>query len=317
MINCYKILEVSNFADDAVIRKAYIKLAKLHHPDVAKNSDGERFKIISKAYDTLSDDNTRHYHDVKLRYYLESGSRTRTATRPRSRPTTNRGERPEHRDPRRPKSREEYEARKKRVERIQLRMDMLYYQKQNNFLQYEYRIIGWIVVSLFGWQQVYSNWFVDEESFAHMFAVLGFFLFGFATFGLYSNLYKMMRFKTYSGSKKYQYFRKSTRVWLIYVFVALALLPLVNSLRKSYHMKHYAKHAIVNYDDIFGSKKIQITFTPMGSNKKIVKHLAVTPNTLMDRQHGWVMIRFSKANPKIMEVVDRQEANYPLPAPLN
>ena len=317
MINCYKILEVPNFADDATVRKAYIKLAKLHHPDVAKHSDGERFKIISKAYDTLSDDNTRHYHDVKLRYYLESGRRTTSRTTYRPKAAQANDERPEHRDPRRPRSRKEYEERKKRVERLQLRIDMLYYQKQDNFLKYECRVLGWIVLSLFGWQQVYSNWFVDEESYAHMYAVLGFFFFGFASFGIYSNLYKMMRFKAYSGNKVSSYFKKSTRTWLLYTFIALAALPLLNHYRKVYHMKHYAKHAIVDYDDIHGHNQIQISFKPMGHDKTIVKHLKVTHNTLMDRQNRWVMIRFSKANPKIIEVVERQEVDYPLPAPLN
>lgn len=317
MINCYKILGVSNFADDTVIRKAYIKLAKLHHPDVAKNSDGEKFKIISKAYDTLSDDNTRHYHDVKLRYYLETGTRKSAYRRPRPGSHATDGERPPHRDPRRPKSRQEYEERKKRTERIQLRMDMLFYQKQNNRLSYEFRILGWIVISLFGWQQVYTNWFVDEESYAHMFAVLGFFLFGFATFGIYTNLYKMMRFKMYSGNKQYSYFRKSTRVWIIYLVVASAALPIVNSFRKSYHMKHYAKPAIVNYRALDDSGNIEINFKPIGHDKYIVKKLTVNENTLLDAEHHWVMIRFSKANPRIIEVMDREELNYPLPAPLN
>ncbi|MFT5513822.1 MAG: hypothetical protein ACI8SE_002233, partial [Bacteroidia bacterium] len=219
MINCYKILDVPNFSDDSVVRKSYIRLAKLHHPDVSKHSDGERFKVISKAYDTLSDDNTRQYHDQKLRYYLETG------TRPTSRPVQTAGESTHYRDPRRPKNKKEYLDRKARVERIKLRMDMIYYQRQNNVLRYEYRILGWMTVSALGWQQVYTNWFVDTESFDHMYAVLGFFLYVFATFGLYSNAYKMFRFRAYSGKKKIPYLKKSTRFWLTYLFIGLMVLP--------------------------------------------------------------------------------------------
>lgn len=53
----YKILSVSKDADGVTIKKAYRKLAVVHHPD--KNPDDEqaeeRFKDIGEAYETLSD----------------------------------------------------------------------------------------------------------------------------------------------------------------------------------------------------------------------------------------------------------------------
>ncbi|KAK8171751.1 hypothetical protein BKA80DRAFT_251301 [Phyllosticta citrichinensis] len=53
----YKILGVEKDADDNQIKKAYRKLAIIHHPD--KNPDdpeaAERFKDIGEAYETLSD----------------------------------------------------------------------------------------------------------------------------------------------------------------------------------------------------------------------------------------------------------------------
>lgn len=53
----YKILGVDKDAGEADIKKAYRKLAIVHHPD--KNPDdeqaAERFKDIGEAYETLSD----------------------------------------------------------------------------------------------------------------------------------------------------------------------------------------------------------------------------------------------------------------------
>ncbi|KAK7531501.1 tetratricopeptide [Phyllosticta citribraziliensis] len=62
----YKILGVEKDADDNQIKKAYRKLAIIHHPD--KNPDdpeaAERFKDIGEAYETLSD--SQNTYDATL-----------------------------------------------------------------------------------------------------------------------------------------------------------------------------------------------------------------------------------------------------------
>ena len=61
----YKSLGVPKDATAAEIKKAYRKLARVHHPDA--NNGGakseEKFKEISEAYDVLSDDKTRKEYD--------------------------------------------------------------------------------------------------------------------------------------------------------------------------------------------------------------------------------------------------------------
>lgn len=61
----YKILGVEKDANDNEIKKAYRKLAIVHHPD--KNPDDEsaagRFKDIGEAYETLSDPEKRARYD--------------------------------------------------------------------------------------------------------------------------------------------------------------------------------------------------------------------------------------------------------------
>lgn len=58
----YNILEVDQKADSGEIKKAFRKLALVHHPD--KGGDIEKFKDIQKAYEILSDDNRRQMYDA-------------------------------------------------------------------------------------------------------------------------------------------------------------------------------------------------------------------------------------------------------------
>ena len=61
----YKILALDKDCDDSQIKRAYRKLAIVHHP--AKNPDdpaaAERFKDVSEAYETLSDPEKRARYD--------------------------------------------------------------------------------------------------------------------------------------------------------------------------------------------------------------------------------------------------------------
>jgi len=61
----YEILGVSRTATADEIKKAFRKLARIHHPDVAKNKvTGEaKFKEINEAYEVLSDPEKRRKYD--------------------------------------------------------------------------------------------------------------------------------------------------------------------------------------------------------------------------------------------------------------
>jgi DnaJ family protein A protein 2 len=59
--NLYSILDVNKTDSITDIKKAYFKLAKIHHPD--KGGNPEMFKEISSAYEILSDDKKRKRYD--------------------------------------------------------------------------------------------------------------------------------------------------------------------------------------------------------------------------------------------------------------
>ena len=61
MKNPYQILGVGRKASPADIKKAYRRLAMLHHPD--RGGDENKFKEVTEAYDILSDPNKKRDFD--------------------------------------------------------------------------------------------------------------------------------------------------------------------------------------------------------------------------------------------------------------
>jgi DnaJ-class molecular chaperone len=59
----YKILNISDKADENEIKKSFRKLSLQYHPD--RGGDGEKFKEINEAYSTLSDKNKRRAYDMQ------------------------------------------------------------------------------------------------------------------------------------------------------------------------------------------------------------------------------------------------------------
>lgn len=66
-IDFYKILDIDNDASLDDIKKNYISLAKKYHPD-QKTGNVEMFQLVSKAYEVLSNKETRKNYDL---YYLK------------------------------------------------------------------------------------------------------------------------------------------------------------------------------------------------------------------------------------------------------
>jgi hypothetical protein len=74
-VDHYLVLGVARTADAAMIRAAYVALAKRYHPDVAAGNPelaAFNFRQITDAYQTLSDPDARAYYDARVQAALDA-----------------------------------------------------------------------------------------------------------------------------------------------------------------------------------------------------------------------------------------------------
>lgn len=65
----YEILGLDSSATPEDIKRAYRELAKKYHPDINKSATSEElFKLITEAYDVLSDDALRRKYDLYRKF---------------------------------------------------------------------------------------------------------------------------------------------------------------------------------------------------------------------------------------------------------
>jgi curved DNA-binding protein len=65
-INFYELLQVDRDAHPTIIRYAYRFLAAMYHPDNSESGNAEKFRIITEAWRTLSDEGKRAAYDMSL-----------------------------------------------------------------------------------------------------------------------------------------------------------------------------------------------------------------------------------------------------------
>ena len=80
----YEVLGLPREASEAEIKKAYRRLARDHHPDANPDDSGaeERFKVLTEAYEVLSNPESRRAYDTYGHQIPRAGAGTRGAADP-------------------------------------------------------------------------------------------------------------------------------------------------------------------------------------------------------------------------------------------
>ena len=65
-LSLYQLLQVDRDAHVTIIRYAYRFLAAMYHPDNGETGDAEKFRVITEAWKTLSDEGRRAAYDMSL-----------------------------------------------------------------------------------------------------------------------------------------------------------------------------------------------------------------------------------------------------------
>ena len=65
-MNYYQVLDIPPDASPEDIKRAYRRLARKHHPDVAGAESGDRFHQVQSAYEILSDPGERRKYDLSV-----------------------------------------------------------------------------------------------------------------------------------------------------------------------------------------------------------------------------------------------------------
>jgi hypothetical protein len=73
MATHYEILGIETDADRTAVKKAYFRLCRTYHPDVSGDANGHFFKLVTAAYETLSDEKARARYDRELNDSNRSG----------------------------------------------------------------------------------------------------------------------------------------------------------------------------------------------------------------------------------------------------
>lgn len=290
LLNYYKILGLQNYAEIDEVKNAYRQKAKIYHPDLNNNANNtEIMKLLNEAYDHLETPQKKSTYDYKLKYALayENIRKNRPkVVKPKSSPT--------YFDKAKFK---QMLIQKSKYERLQ---ELKAFENKNQKFPYNFRLIGAIVLLLFGMQLFYSYYFVNELKSDFLLVFLGVLIIVLSCFAILSISYTIWRNKDLKSPLKFNY---EKRIFII--FIALLIVPVLsiyslNNYRKSYHLSHFSKIVVgkINYYESIKHVAVVYEF----KEKYYQKTFNLSKNSYYSFADNWVLVKLSEADPRIATV---------------
>lgn len=264
-------------------------MAKRYHPDVNSSSDAQEiFVVVSKAYQTLIDPQARETHDTQLKNALlweSEGAYTRKMRKMQDDRIS--------------------EERRKRWAHDAAKREMNEFDRNNARFSYTNRIVLGSVGVMMALTLIFKNYFIDLNSNELPLMVAGFALFVTSAVLILAGIYRKMRIAVLLKRNQRAYEKWSFGIFFLILITGPLLVYSLSSYRKSYHLEHYASLATativeVTYDDL-----VMYSFEPIGSDELIVKRQTLGEKHIYNLDEGWIIIRYSRADPRIVELVER------------
>jgi len=293
LINYYKLLEIPDYSDPQTIRAAYLSKVKQYHPDLHKNPENEEIiKWINTAYHTLSKPSLKQTYDYQLQSaYLAPEPAPKTGSRKRY-------------------SKEELANFAERARQSEMES----FERADRSISYAKRIAISAIFTLCGAYIVYLEWFRNEDSYDHFYLIGGAVLFLISLLYLTQSVYRKLRILHIADPSRYKQYENVS----VYGFAGLmVLIPLfiwqASIWRRAYHLSHYAETTIAELLDKTDDKIVYAFLTP--DQQYIMKIQKAQSGIKVSSDRQWILIRYSRLEPRIAEVVTGRAPDQPLESP--
>jgi curved DNA-binding protein CbpA len=289
LINCYKILEVVNFSDNKTVQGGFRKMAKKYHPDVNLTKEAsDIFVVVSKAYQTLIDQEAKHIHDSELKKALLWESEP--AFKKQINRQTQRGFTAEKR---------------KKWAYAQAKREIADFDRKNHFFPFKYRIVGGAIFAIFALNIIYQNYFIDLNSNELPLTIFGYGMFVVSCVSVLALVYKKLRVDLLLKRAKFAYDKFSFVLFFSMLLIGPISVLGLNSYRQVYHLEHYPALATARIVEITTDNGVIFSYKPIDRNHIYMKRKSLNERHIYDLDDSWIIVRYSLADPRIVELVER------------
>jgi hypothetical protein len=286
----YKLLNLPKSANSTEIKRAYRTIAKKFHPDTNPTEKGadEYFKIVTEGYNILSNSILKEEYDRKLNLVYAKKYSNQSA---------------KYNDNNDERSIENIRKKLILLAKKQRRDVFNFFVKREQILKHSFRYLFIGLFMLLGYLLAFNRWFVDEASMDYLVILIGVLTLILFSYFFVNHLYIHLKVLSYLKPKKKIAFEKiSVGLFILLFFMGPSSLPVLNSIKKQYHLNNYAVYIKPYQVNIIPDR---IVFVYVAINKMIYK--STTEYDAIEAEYlnkiKVPVVKVSRHNPKIAKLL--------------